>query len=437
MQATTAKVDPSVRITLEGLVSARWVLLLIVVAIGVAGRFVSSLEAYTIDWADERQTAVAIIATVLIWGGSNWATSKWITRLAALGRLAAGLHIAVDIIALAVLIGLSGGASNPFTVLFVVPITLATQVGPRWTWGAAIASVVAFGVLLELVPSEMAGHAHHMGADTSSYSDHLLGMWLSLGLAGGLITFFVHRIAIGIAEQRRELSELRDTIRQERELASIGSLAAGAAHELGTPLATLSVLAGELMHMEPDEQGAAVKTMRGEIARCKGIIGSMASPELRAEALSLRDIEPWSISEIGEEVEVANAEWEGGSKPIQFVPKQLVASIVREIVANACTASSPKEDRNCNKVELRGIRDDAGLTIIVSDTGHGMSEETLAAATNPFFTTKGRAENMGLGLFLVNSQLRAYGGKLVLDSALESGTKVVVTIPQKDLHERA
>ncbi len=440
MTTSASQVDPSVRIALKGLVSARWVLLLIVVGVGIAGELIPSLGTDFVRWFGEGSNLPAIAITVVVWAGTNLATAKWIDTLASFGRHVAGLHVVGDVVALAVLIGLTGGVANPFTVLFVVPITLATQVSPRWTWGTAIASIAAFGILLDIAPGDFASHGHHMGAmaievdsDASPYSAHLKGMWLSLGLAGALITFFVHRIALGIAAQRDELSTLRDVVRNERELASICTLAAGAAHELGTPLATLSVLAGELRHMEPEEKEEAIETMRGEIARCKRIIGSMASPELRAEVLSLQDIKPWRMSEIGDELE--NSEiccWNGDGRRIQFVPKALVLSIVRELVANACTASSPVGSRNCDKVSVDGIRAGDGLEIVVADTGYGMSDETRLAATDPFFTTKGRPENMGLGLFLVSAQLRSYGGRLTIESSLGKGTKVKMQIPDKE-----
>ncbi len=406
-----------------GLVSARWVLLLILIAVGLLGELLPNLGTDSVRWFGERSNLPAIIATILLWSGANLATRKWIDRLASYGRRIAGLHLVADIVALAVLIGLTGGANNPFTVLFVVPITLATQVSPRWTWGVAITSVVAFGVLLNLTAPEPMSHMHH-----GSMGDHLRGMWISMGLAGALITFFVHRIALGIAQQRDELTRLRDVARGDRELTRICGLAAGAAHELGTPLATLSILAGELEHMPEDEKREAIETMRGEIARCKRIIGAMSSPELRAEALSLVDVAPWRLDELEVELDPSIAcEWKRSSQRIAFVPKALIVGIVKELVANAKVATSNK-----GEVKVSGVRDDTGLRLQVSDTGGGMSEDILAAATDPFFTTKDDSEHMGLGLFLVGSQLRSYGGELSIQSSAGEGAKIEIYIPEME-----
>ena len=410
----------SVRITLQGLISARWVLLLILILVGVVGELVPHLGTNSAQWFAERSNRYAIAATIVLWGGTNLATRAWIDALSAYGRWVAGLHLIVDLMALTVLIGLTGGAANPFTVLFVVPITLATQVTPRWTWGVAFASVVAFGVLLEFAPGRAMDHINH-----GAMGDHLRGMWLSLGLAGALITFFVHRIALGIAAQRDELARLRDAARADRELARIGSLAAGAAHELGTPLGTLSVLAGELEHMDEGEKQEAIEVMRGELARCKRIIGSMASSELRAEALGQRDIEPWHLSELEAGVEATTVcTWEGSEREIAFVPKALVLGIVRELVANARAASGGE-----GEVMVAGTRSSDGIRVQVRDQGAGMSDDVLAAATDPFYTTKSTAENMGLGLFLVNAQLRAYGGELSIESEAGEGTTISIHIP--------
>ncbi len=420
----------SAQIALQGLVSARWVLILILIGVGLLGELIPTLGTESIRWFGERSNLPAIIATVVLWGASNLAAQSWSRELSRYGHRVAGLQLVGDIVALTVLIGLTGGAANPFTVLFVVPITLATQVSPRWTWGVAIASVIAFGILLEFAPGgEMNEHMNHgsMGGH-GSMGDHLRGMWISLGLAGALITFFVHKIALGIAHQREELSHLRDAARADRELARIGSLAAGAAHELGTPLATLAVLAGELEHMEGDELRESMILMRGEVARCKRIIGSMASSELRAEALSLADIEPWKLAALADGCGTATVcEWEGGDREIAFVPQALVVGILQELVKNARNATS-----GSGKVCVKGVRDQSGMRVQVIDNGRGMSEEVLAAATDPFYSTKEKPESMGLGLFLVSAQLRAYGGELSIQSEQGEGTTISIFIPETE-----
>lgn len=418
--------DSTVRIALEGLVSARWVLLLILIGVGLVGELAPNLGTDSIRWFGERSNLPAICATVALWGGSNLAAYRWSAELAQYGHRVAGFHLVIDVVALTVLLGLTGGAANPFTVLYVVPITLATQVSPRWTWGVAIASVVAFGVLMELAPAASASqNMHHMHG--GAMGDHLRGMWLSLGLSGALITFFVHRIALGIALQRDELASLRDAARADRELARIGSLAAGAAHELGTPLATLAVLAGELEHMADDEKQEAIDVMRGEIARCKRIIGSMANSELRAEALSLEDIEPWNISDLDEACgESAACVWKGEAS-ISFAPMALVKDVLQELIRNAANASEGPPN-----IRVEGERTSLGLAVRVIDTGPGMTDEVLAAATDPFYTTQLKPESMGLGLFLVGAQLRAYRGTLSIDSALGVGTTIQISIPENE-----
>jgi two-component system sensor histidine kinase RegB len=261
-----------------------------------------------------------------------------------------------------------------------------------------------------------------------SMSDHLRGMWLSLGLAGALITYFVHRIALGIAQQRDELASLRDAARADRELARIGSLAAGAAHELGTPLATLTVLAGELEYMKDDEKQDAIDVMRGELARCKRIIGSMASSELRAEALSLSDIEPWTLGELAAGCGTATVcEWLGAELEVAFIPKALVLGILQELVKNAENASE-----EASNVRVLGERNRKGLILRIVDSGRGMSDEVLAAATDPFYSTKEKPESMGLGLFLVSAQLRGYGGSLSIESSQGKGTTITISIPENE-----
>lgn len=430
------------RITLRALIAARWVLLLILIAAGFAGRLVPGAELDGMRWFEGDGNTGAAVITVGLWIALNLATRVWLGPLTRPGNLAAGLHLLIDTVGITLVLVWSGGAANPFTVLYFVPITLATQVSPRWTWIVAGASVLFFGALLfagsggegagasQAHHAAHAAHAAHVAGQPavlggSHYEGHLRGMWLALGLSGALITYFVHRIATAISHQRAELARLREQAERDRALLRVGSLAAGAAHELGTPLATLTILAGELDHMSDRERGEATRAMRGELARCKEIIGAMATPALRADVLHPEDVEPWPLDALddGGDPQV-RYDFSRADRPVSLAPQAALEKIIGELVANAKAASPPG-----TIVRVSGVTSDAGVELRVEDDGEGMSAEVASAATDPFFSTKDGVGNMGLGLFLVEAQVRTLGGRLTIHSVEARGTVVTIALP--------
>lgn len=408
-------------ITLRALVAARWVLVGIVFGVGCLDWLTRGVDA-PIRWYGTSASPIAWLALVAGWVAVNIASRMAITRLARLGTLAAGLHLICDALAITGLLALSGGAANPFTTLYFVPITLATQISPRWTWLLASTCLVCFGglFLFHSAPMQHGDGAHFAG--------HLHGMWLAFALSGVLITYFVHRIALALLHQREELYALREAALRDRHLAQLGSLAAGAAHELGTPLATLTLLVDDLGIMEPDERRDAVAQIRAEVARCKTIVASMRGPRLRALALSPGDTESWPLVDLadGEGTDDAGVTWQidAPTSARVTVPRQALTQILRELIANARNACGAN---GSIRVHLDVVDEDA--CIVVADDGVGMEASIVSAALDPFFTTSERAENMGLGLYLADAMARQLGGSLSLESNPGAGTRVTVRFP--------
>lgn len=404
-------------ITLRGLLLARW-MLCAVVAVGlglaVAGRV-------PMDWSPSGAAMVAYGALLAGWAGLNGAEHV----LLRLGRPASpawsGVHLLVDIAALTGFLALSGGTANPFTMLYVVPLTLAIAVSPAWTWVMAAASLFSFGVLFLVEPENV--HANHAGHG-GDFGAHLRGMWVAYGVTGALVTYAVQWIAQRTNRDRRELAELQERRLAERQLAQVGSLAAGAAHELGTPLATLSLLSGDLDRMSPEELEETSAAMRRELDRCKLILQRMAAPELRAS--SREDLEPWSLQELADEVggEGIEVQVHDPSGVRVDVPKGSVAQVVRELVSNARTASGPS-----GGVRVRMQRRGAEAIVEVEDDGPGMTPEVRQAAFDPFFSTKPEGSGMGLGLFVARAQTQLLQGRLELAAAPGGGTLATLTVP--------
>jgi two-component system, sensor histidine kinase RegB len=425
-----ASVDRSAQITLRTLVTARWVLLGLLAVAGATVALVPNAVAPLLGWFPKAPEPTRFLAVWTGWALVNVLTDRLVLRRGRATPGLAGLHLLVDATVLTVMLGLSGGATNPFTTVYFVPITLATQVSPRWTWALAGYCLAGFAALflMQPLPQGPPGHEAH-------FAGHLRGMWVAFGVSGLLITTFVHRIALSLARQGQELARLREQALQDRHLAALGTLAAGAAHELGTPLGSIQLLVGELPHMSPGERDEAVATIKREVARCKGIVHRMASPELSAQDLgSDGGGPPWPLGALGDEA-LAVARSSGvplaveGRRDIMLrQPRAALEQIVRELVANAIDACRRRGDGGGSITVHLGPHGDDVL-VEVRDQGVGMEPDVAQSAFDPFWSTKAAGEGMGLGLYLARAQLRQLGGTLALESMPGHGTTLRIILP--------
>lgn len=429
LAAAVMNTATSAEITLQGLVGARRVLLgLMALALVV---MLSAPHALGRLWGLHPSDAtLAGFAVVL----ATWVVLDAVTQRYVVARRSAtvrwaGLHLLGDVTALTLLLGMTGGATNPFTLLFFVPITLATQVSPGWTWGLAAYAVASFALLFVWVPLPAAppGHEQH-------FAGHLQGMWLAFGVSGLLVTHFVHKIALRLASQREELRALRERAWADRHFASLGTLAAGAAHELGTPLATLTVLVGELPYLRGDELDQARETMKDTLKRCKDIVQHMATPDLRVETLAATP-EAWPLEALTDVApppgsELAIALMPSAATQTTTQPRAPLLQVLRELLVNGADAARATDGAPPPHLHLTIACEDADLVLRVRDHGVGMSEELRASAFDPFLSTKPEGQGMGLGLYLARAHVRQLGGTLELRSAPGQGTEVTVRVPQ-------
>ncbi|KIG19021.1 Sensor histidine kinase PrrB (RegB) [Enhygromyxa salina] len=455
------------RITLRNLIAARWVLIALVSASVLFAALAG--DRLPVGLLPRSEHPIALVATVVVWTVLNLVSPLALARGRASEPLA-GAHLLADALALTLLLALSGGPANPFTILYFLPITLATQVSPRWTWALAGVCVACFAGLFLLTPVEHEPepaaptttaasedpHAHHhMPADHAGgpaptaakasdrphgehFEGHQLGMWVAFGLVGVLITVFVHRTALALAHQRDELARLRQTTLEDRHLTALGTLAAGAAHELGTPLGTIKLLVDELPHLPAPESEGALDTIREQLARCKLIVSRMASPELRVSALGHARAQPWPLTKLVTELEGVDA---GVPLRVEIDPDlesqscgqpfSALSQVLRELLNNAADATR-RAGEGDRAVVIRFDVRDAALIIDVIDRGVGMDGDELAAAFSPFHTTRPENQGMGLGLYLARAHLRQLGGTIEIDSELGRGTRVRVELPLVD-----
>ncbi|MBX3270097.1 MAG: HAMP domain-containing histidine kinase [Sandaracinaceae bacterium] len=334
--------------------------------------------------------------------------------------------LVADVVLLTALLHLTGGPMNPFTALYFVYITLAAVMPSTRTVLVVLAlSLVGYAVLF-LLADEADHHRAHVHLEA-----HLRGMWIAFGVAAGLIAVFVARLASALARRERELAGERARTERSARVLALTSLAAGAAHELGTPIGTIVIAAGELERaLEGRDVGEEiledVRLIRGEGLRCREILEGLgaAGGVVRGEGLAsvrLGDVVDRALERLGPDR--ARVVVEGAADEEARLPPMALTLALRNLLRNALDASAPGEG-----VHLSVAADATSARFEVADHGAGMSPEIARQATEPFFTTKG--EGMGLGLFLARAVAEQLGGELVLDSKLGAGTVARLRFPR-------
>ncbi|HZR82996.1 MAG TPA: ATP-binding protein [Candidatus Binatia bacterium] len=421
--ASAATAAEPARINLQWLVRLRWV----AIAGQLATIWIASL------WLAVELALVPLHLLVAVEAASNLACAAWLRRARRVPDAVVAGVMALDVLLLTGLFEVSGGASNPFTSLYLVNIALAAVVlPPAWTWSLVALALACFGALflrpVEGLPSDLGGHAMGHGGDLRL---HLEGMWVAFGVAATFIVYFVQRVSRALAGRERELAEARAAAARAERLASLATLAAGAAHELSTPLSTIAVVARELereLARLSADAAADVRLIREQVERCRTILIQMAADagESTGEdfaAVGVAALVERALDGLADARRVAVAV-DGPPSVEVVVPPRAVAQALRAVVKNALQASPPD-----GRVDVRATCEGARWRIAVSDRGAGMEPAVLARAFEPFFTTKPTGKGMGLGLFLARDVLERIGGAIQIASPPQGGTTAVLSLP--------
>lgn len=358
------------------------------------------------------------------------ASNAWLaSRKGRAGHL--GAFLILDVELLTALLYFSGGSTNPFSIIYVVYIAMsAVMLTPRWTWAIAGLSIVSFAALFVFqVPSPHLGHAGH----GEGFQGHLYGMFVALVLAVALITYFVSQLSLELRRRERALAEAEERTHRWGKLASIATLAAGAAHELGTPLGTIAVAAKEMERQAKKIPGAGelledAKLIREELERCRIVLDRMAvaGGEHIGEAITSIPVEDL-FAEVRSRLDAEQASrWETRSSVDTIdAPRDALLQMAENIARNGFDACEQ------GRVSLEVSRRPAAVELSFVDEGHGMDEEAIKRATDPFFTTKQAGDRMGLGLFLARTLVDSLSGELLIESATDRGTTIRVVLPQR------
>ena len=349
-----------------------------------------------------------------------------------------GFTMLCDLLALTTLLYLTGGMSNPFSLFYFVNIALAAIVLPRsWVWLLAVFAMSCIGLLNFWFRPLIGFEVPVPRSPRDIMGSELLksGSFIAYATCGSVIVLFITRIRGQIELLEAHVTKLAEAKARNERLDSLGTLAAGAAHELSTPLSTIAVITKEVerelvQRTVSDQTIADISTIRTELDRCRDILDRMSidAGQVIGESMSTT-----TFGELIEEL-VSGVDLRAPVKismdpSIESVvlraPLEGLAQAIRGIVKNAVDAAGHPQD-----VSLVATSEGSSIQLKIVDKGAGIDPETLRRIGEPFFTTKEPGKGMGLGVYLARNVIERLGGTMEYASKPGHGTVVTITIPR-------
>ncbi|HYG32346.1 MAG TPA: ATP-binding protein [Methylophilaceae bacterium] len=338
------------------------------------------------------------------------------------------LALLVDVASLTAQLYFSGGTANPFAFLFLLQVILGAVLLKTWATWTIVAVTCASLACLSLFYLPLPLPVDHNSGFPSLY---VQGLLICFALNAALLVIFISRITRNLRMRDDQLADLRQRSTEEEHIVRMGLLASGAAHELGTPLATLSVILGDWRHMpefkrNPELQ-EEIAEMQSQLQRCKRIVSGilLSAGEARGES-STKTMLATFLDELAEEWHTgrAVARFDYDNRIVSDVPvafDTVLKQTIFNMLDNAHEASP-------QWLSLTAQLEEHTLIVEVTDAGHGFNEDMLTQLGRPYQSSKGR-EGSGLGLFLAVNVARTLGGTLTAHNRPEGGAAVKLSLP--------
>ena len=342
------------------------------------------------------------------------------------------LQLSIDVLTIAAALYFTGGASNPFAWFFLIPVIIAATVLPTLaTWFLAALTTFFYTLLMFVfLPLGSSEHLHH----SDNFAQHVFGMWFGFVLSAALISWFVTGMARTLRERDIALAEAREQALRDEQLVALGTLATGAAHELGTPLATMAVITGELQRGAVD---AAVRRklelLRAQLERCKRALAviSASAGAVRAESGSLvpvqefldQVIDTWRRQRLQAAIETR---FRPGSPGARIIGEHTLQQALLNLLNNAADVST-------RPVRLEAEWDLSLLSLCILDNGPGLHPGVASSIGQ--YRASDKEYGMGLGLFLTHATVQRLGGEIALFDRDVGGTCTRVRLPLADFSQ--
>lgn len=407
------------RVSARTLVTIRWI-----AVVGQFATLTTVMSLFEFDLALAHALGgVAVSVLVNLHAANRVATTPF------LDDREAALYLAYDMVQLTVLLYLTGGLDNPFAVLLLAPLTVAAStLGRAAVILLAVLAVCCFtGLALVAMPLPWPG-VEPAGLPPL----YRFGVWAALTLSAGFIAAYLYQVADGARRLSGALNASQDALARAQRASAVGALAAAAAHELGSPLGTIAVVAKELARDIPPDSPIAedVALLQSQVARCRDILAELSrrpgdrggsEPIVPLAALIETTAAPYVRHGIELKIETV-AEPEDGAPQVQSVPEMVHG--LANILQNAMQFAA-------ERVTVTADWTAPGLTLTVQDDGPGYPATVVGRLGEPYVSGRNPAAreaagNMGLGLFIAQTLLERSGASVRYMNGRAGGAVVVI-----------
>ncbi len=371
------------------------------------------------------QQMLTVLACLILFNlGSQW----WLNKGRAVGNGHLFFALLVDVFSLTAQLYFSGGTTNPFASLYLLQVIISAVLLQAWsTWTIVAITTAALFVL--------AGFAKPLRALLGPGQDfaelYVTGMVICFFINAALLVVFIMRITANLRAGDAKLARLRQRAAEEEHIVRMGLLASGAAHELGTPLATLSVILGDWRRMpefrDRNDLLEEIAEMQAQLQRCKSIVSGilLSAGEARGESSVKTTIRTFLNDLV--------KEWRASRPVATFVyenrmPHDLPVAFDSTLKQTIVNMLDNALEASPHWLGFEAALDDDTLQLVVTDTGPGFAPAMLADFGKPYQSSKGRPGS-GLGLFLAVNVARTLGGTISARNARDGGAEVELRIP--------
>lgn len=412
---------PATKINLRRLVLLRW--------LAIAGQLGAVLVATWFLHLALPLTGIGlvILASVVFNLYATWRSSAQQDGNKEVGSREFFYHLLFDVVVLSALLYFTGGATNPFGFLYLLPITISAAVlSSKYTWSLAAITVGAYTLLIGFyVPLPQVHHNQ-----TDAFNLHVFGMWLGFVVSAVMVAYFVVSMGNSLRRQEQVLVKAREAALRNERLVVIGTLAASTAHELGTPLGTMALIADELQQdcgQQDSDAQENIKILRQQIQRCKDALAALS---VSAGNISASDggvirvadylqqlLAQWQQSRADITV---NTHWQGSDPAAGLLVDRTLSQALFNILDNAADATD-------SHIDWQAQWDAQRLQMEIRDYGSGLHDEARKQAGQVPFSSK--QDGMGLGLFLAHAVIERFGGSVKLYNHERGGLCTSIQLP--------
>ncbi|MGE0659913.1 MAG: ActS/PrrB/RegB family redox-sensitive histidine kinase [Reyranellaceae bacterium] len=368
---------------------------------------------------------LAVIATSAL---LNVAVSIGRPATARLADRDAAIFLGFDIIQLAALLYLTGGLHNPFSILLLAPVAVAATILSFPSTLALCLLTIGCISVIALIRKPLPWP----GQEPNLPDLYVGALWIGLVLTTLLVALYAWRVAEEARRMANALAATSEALARERQMSALGALAASAAHELGSPLGTITLIASDLAREvspgTPEHED--VRLLGEEVRRCRDILTRLTlkpTEDVSATylmvplpALVESAAEPYRRSDIEMVFEAGPAGADGpAAAPLVMRSAELVQGL-GSLMQNALQFA-----RRQVRVTTAWSRREA--LVEIADDGPGFAPEVLESLGEPYVSTRaGESGHMGLGVFIAKNLLARGGGVVSFANAASGGARVVV-----------